>query len=669
MKKIKSMEYVLSLGAFILLFSGIALIFNDSFSSMIVKVSGMALLTIFLMVLSVISEKVLKVENASRISFYLSFISLVISYVLMGCNSMFGKWFSIDGDGVQIFLASIAILVAILSVITAIKYKNFSFIHITFVCVLVTMFHLFTFFNLDFQITLIIIGSILLIFNLFKVNKIMYEFTSVAIYVFAMICMLFGYSDSFLLSSILLVINSVAIINALFKYKDLENELLSVIILAISIIVFIESSFDIFDNGVVIVVASFIICLLDLAINCFKLLNKKYVKIIFKAFISIVLLYLIGSVMDKYFLPLLVLALFMIVSSFVNTFVIKNHDFEEYLFPFKIVITLMITYNFIDSIVSINYIYYYVITSFVVLVLYKLSKTNHYKVEYMILNILNLFLMTSGASNLSVVEYIIVSLTLFISYLAIGYKRKESEYNVYYTVILLFLLSVSGNLEYGSIKLLVLSLILGISLYINFKNKYNFTITTPVLLYVLNIYVKGIITNVEIHSIIMCSFYFILVSIIGEVLFNKSKDKDIFISLLSIFGLLYLLDFDKGFITCIYSLVVSLIMIFISLKNKDFKVLYYVGLVFSILNILQLLRFLDGLPVAIYLLIIGMILIIVVSIMIYKYQIKEKERKDEPILVKTDTSQVSYKANFCGVCGNKLSDDENFCGNCGKKLK
>lgn len=72
---------------------------------------------------------------------------------------------------------------------------------------------------------------------------------------------------------------------------------------------------------------------------------------------------------------------------------------------------------------------------------------------------------------------------------------------------------------------------------------------------------------------------------------------------------------------------------------------------------------------SIYLIIVGLLLISVVSIMIYRASknIDEFEIniKDVDNVIEEEKS-IKNVHNYCGNCGHKLNPTDKFCGNCGE---
>ena len=132
MKKLKNLDYGLSLGIAILFIAVISLFCGENIKEVfsLIGLSGVFFL------LALLFKNVLQVPISSRSSYACGCLTLIATHIFLGTTSLFGNWFSFAGDGCRIFLASIALLVIILSLLTMIIYKNYKMIHIILVYIM-----------------------------------------------------------------------------------------------------------------------------------------------------------------------------------------------------------------------------------------------------------------------------------------------------------------------------------------------------------------------------------------------------------------------------------------------------------------------------------------------------------------------------------------------------
>lgn len=636
---------------------------NDFFNTYLIKTIGIVCLGIVFYVMSFIFKHLLKVDNSFKVAVILGGLSILIAYIMAGCNQILGTWFSIDGDGVQIFLASIAFLVMFLSILTAVLLHSYQYINLTFIAILVGVFHLLTFFKLDYQISLIIIGCLLLVCNLFKFNKYIYNFSSVAVFIFTVLSIIFGFENNFLLGSLVLVINAICILSVLAKNKGFLIEFFSLISFIALIISFVNFKINF---GLLTVILTLIVCVFELAINTFKLVKNDALSVISKIICFFIL---IGMAIDENvsLVSQVVVFMFLLVTTVSNSYIIKHDHTEKYLLPVKLAFIIGCLFDAINYnlTVEINSIYLFGGLSLIYLFVYKvLNKRNcSEKVGYLIINFIWLICVFASL-EMGILDFIFAILVILINYIGFDHKDNVVVHRLFYTFILFLLLAIGGFEIDGIIPTVVVITILSILAFLNYKDKYNYS-ATVILLYTYFIdLIDLIVVNGVLLDVLSSIFFLTLLGISSEVLFKTAKSKNIFLGILITLELLSL--FENVFIINIYSLIVSLIIILISLKNDDYKALYYIGLILGSLNLVSLISFLGGLPTSVYLFIIAIVLIIIVSIMIYRYQhreIKVPNNLEEKVEVTMDT------INYCPECGKKIQSDERFCGNCGTKVK
>ena len=69
------------------------------------------------------SEVKLKIRGTTIAYWILSMLSFIIAFLTIGNFALFGQWFSVDGEGANIFMCMFAVFIAITSLFT---YKKFN---------------------------------------------------------------------------------------------------------------------------------------------------------------------------------------------------------------------------------------------------------------------------------------------------------------------------------------------------------------------------------------------------------------------------------------------------------------------------------------------------------------------------------------------------------------
>ena len=658
MKKINSMDYLLVFGTIILFCSGIALMCNDYFDTYLIKSIGIITLGVILYMLSLIFKYILKIDKSFKVANVLGSISLIIGYIIAGATGVFGEWFSINGDGVQLFLASVALLIMLLSILTAVLTKVYYYINITFIAIMLEIFHLLIYFNLSYQVSLIIVGIIITIINLFKINKYIYNYSDFSTFAYIILTLIFGFSSNhFLLGSIVFGVASISLLSALAKRKSIWIELVSLISFLALIVQF--SNYDI-NIGLFTVILAFVICLFEIIVNTFKLVKTDAFSVISKLlnfFIIIAYVYDDGiSLVSQ-----VVVFIFLGITAVCNSYIIKHDTTEKYLLPLKL---CFITGGLYDCLASISAFtltetYLFIINALIYLLIYKVlkKKNKSENIAYLVISLIWSLLAVSFVEGRTI-EFVLANLLLLVNYSVLRFKYNVAINRLIYSLIVFMFLMLGHNVDF--ILMIFQIAVMSILTFISRKDKYNFGISIFVLYLLFKFLLDIIIVNGPLSDILSSIVFLSLVGISSEVLFSSATSKNTFASILITLNLVFLLENSTVFIVNIYSLIVSLIIILVALKNSNYKALYYIGLIMGGLNLISLIRFLDGLPVAVYLLMIAIVLIVGVSIMVYRYQHRVVKK---PKVVPLDV------INYCPECGVKVNTGEIFCGNCGTKVK
>lgn len=663
MKKIKNLDYLLSFAVLILLFASISLVFNDIFEDGVVKSAIVLTMAVVYYLLSLLFRKLLNVDLSSKVSYSLGCLNVILSLVLVGSYKVFGSFFSFYGDGVLIFLASISILIGVLALLTMVLYKNYNFIHIVFASVIFMLIFLLSYFKVNYLILMIIVSSILLLLTFLSKFKSGYEFSNVAIYISSIINIFLIDGSKMLLSSILFVISTISLVKVLLNKKSFEYELMTVIVLSLMMFFFVVVPLSALKSSLALIIAVGIVCLVDLAITTFRGIDNKIVKILYKVF-NLILLSMFVGVFEFHSVAHLIAVFFIIISSIVDTFAIHNDDYEKCFLPFKLMFLSYYLVNFVDVVyVSVAYAVQALIYAFI----YRLFKSEKGKGVYATLIGLSLICMVGGIDK-SLLANVISIVSLFVSFVIFKGKESDRTSNILYAVVLISMLALTDSTSF--IEMLILVLISGIFSYIFRHQKLCFGGSMFVLLLATTEFISLTIKNFDICLILTNVMYLIFLGIVSEVWFiNNHKAKNVFAGIFYTFVFLRLLGDANSFITLIFCLIFTLSIILVSINKEGYKSLFYVGLVFGLLYLLDMFNLLEGLPASLYLLLIAVFLIVIVSIMLYRAQknkdVLEEAEKEKRLQIR----EVKSVINYCSECGNKLKIDDVFCSECGNKVR
>lgn len=671
-RELKNMSIILNIGSILLFLAGIGIIFTPDVTPIYAFIGSLSI-GIFSFFFSFFASKILKVDNSSKLLHYLSIILVLISYIYGEFNNVY----CIESMN-KIFLASIYLLICILSIFTIIRYKNYTFLHLTFIALILALFHIFNYFSFNYQILFAIIGIVVILFTLFKNDKVK-NFAITFSYIYVFLSIILGYTDNFLYSSILFGINMFVIYNALYKDKNVICELVTLLFIIISVIIFGRVVSLHFDFTVASTLIAFVIGILELLVNYYKVVVGKVNKVLYK--IGFILMYAVLSILivRESVSTLLSISIFMLLSSIGSTYLLKSD--KDYFIGIKLLVFIFAVLLSVDEyLVNMSDIIYVYIIGIAALFMYLFSNNNIFKVTSLIVSfiiLLPLIIMTTSANvifYLATCLYIILNVLIYIYHDSFIDKSFKSGLLSVYCYVL-FAITIPSE---SAINYLISSVMLLILLIINNQNKARYGVA----LFFLYFAIKGLINNtvlnylyVENIRIILNSMLYSIISLLFSLnCFENKSSRNIAISILMGINLSVLMAEYDGLLIILYSLLVSLIMLVIGAINKEYRGVYIIGLVFTIICLLSLLSdlrfsYLRGLPVVIYLIIISIVLITTISIMIIRYNKNPNKTKEDEIKQDEVKEKVEYKNNYCGECGNRIKGTDNYCGECGSNLK
>lgn len=664
MKNVKNLDYLLSLGMFILQIAGYSLAGNLMITSDILRCSIILIIAVISFLLSILFKKLLEVDISSKVAYGLGAVGIVNTFIALGVHKVFGEWYSFVGDGVAIFLASIFILIGILAILTIVLYKNYNFIHLAFISVIGMFISLLVHFKVDYYILMILIIGVLFILNLFKSKKVVFEFSTVGLIIAAGFST-FSSGESVVLSSILFVMSIVSLMRVLSIKKTFEYELLAVIVFASILLDFTIFLPEIMSANLALIVSVGIILIIDLIMSAFRILDSKFVKIAYKvASIAILLV----SVINCEFNPVahIIAISFILITSFVNTFAIHNEDYERYFLPFKI---LFLSYFFIKLMNNVSYIpIAFSVQALLFALVYRLFNKENTRIAYSVILGLSIIL-AAVYTKTSVITNIITIISALVTYLLFRGKSDDKVSNTLYCVLLLVFVMMISNLAF--LETLVLILVLGYLSFMHRNNKPCFAVSLLVLLRTIENFLSLSIKNYDVYVILNYSMVFILIGIATEMLFNgNDKIKNIFSGAVYTLAFIALLGEASSFITYIFALILSLVMVLVSFRGNGYRYLYNIGFIFSAINLFYLLSTFDNIPGSVYLFVIAIVLIVIASVMIYRYKNTEHVSIKEEVTTPPEKKEVRKdNINYCPECGSKIDAKDTYCGECGKKVR
>lgn len=662
--KLKNMEIILNIGSIILFFAGLGILITPDLDSNIIKfvislsIGGLSLLFSF------ICSKVLNVKSSSKLLYYLSMIIICITYAFGGFNGLYGGYFGYDLEGSELFLSSIYLLIAILSIITKCLFKNYSILHLAFIAIYVSIYHLFIHFSFNYQIAFIVIGALLFI-GTFLNNGIIKNFSITASYTYVLLSILIGYSDSLMLSSLLFSINMLVIYNALYKDNNVICELVTLGFIVASIIIFGNTISNNFDVSVSYIITAFVIGILELLIHHYNVIDSNVNKIFYKT--VFVVMYLVLSILsiDTGVTTFLPVTIFMTLSSIAYTHILKSG--EDSLQGIKVLVFMLaLLLNVDEFIFDFSDIVYVYILGLSSVMMFLFSKRDSLKITSELASFILLVPLIVMTKETNLVFYITSTLliALYVFVFLSDMSSIDKNFNSCLSSLYCYALFALTIDSIEPIRFLLSSIVLLAIMVLVRKDNTKFVIALFFMFFTIKGFINHLVPILDIdgnfHVIINSIILILTIITFAYKIFDNKKTRNIFLTLFSVLQLYFLLMYDELPIV-LYILILSILLLVLGGINRELKSLFIVGIIFTIISILNIMNYIDGLPVSVYFIIIGITLIVSISILIYRYQRKPEEEK-------VNNTPLEIKTRYCSNCGTKNKDNDKYCENCGSNL-
>lgn len=662
--KLKNMEIILNIGSIILFFAGLGILITPDLDSNIIKfvislsIGGLSLLFSF------ICSKVLNVKSSSKLLYYLSMIIICITYAFGGFNGLYGGYFGYDLEGSELFLSSIYLLIAILSIITKCLFKNYSILHLAFIAIYVSIYHLFIHFSFNYQIAFIVIGALLFI-GTFLNNGIIKNFSITASYTYVLLSILIGYSDSLMLSSLLFSINMLVIYNALYKDNNVICELVTLGFIVASIIIFGNTISNNFDVSVSYIITAFVIGILELLIHHYNVIDSNVNKIFYKT--VFVVMYLVLSILsiDTGVTTFLPVTIFMTLSSIAYTHILKSG--EDSLQGIKVLVFMLaLLLNVDEFIFDFSDIVYVYILGLSAVMMFLFSKRDSLKITSELASFILLVPLIVMTKETNLVFYITSTLliALYVFVFLSDMSSIDKNFNSCLSSLYCYALFALTIDSIEPIRFLLSSIVLLAIMVLVRKDNTKFVIALFFMFFTIKGFINHLVPILDIdgnfHVIINSIILILTIITFAYKIFDNKKTRNIFLTLFSVLQLYFLLMYDELPIV-LYILILSILLLVLGGINRELKSLFIVGIIFTIISILNIMNYIDGLPVSVYFIIIGITLIVSISILIYRYQRKPEEEK-------VNNTPLEIKTRYCSNCGTKNKDNDKYCENCGSNL-
>lgn len=592
--KLENKNYLLYIGPMLIILSAlITLEFNVDINNWF-KI-------LFLTTISLTFMFLFKYQK-NNIFLLFSFIFIGLIYFYMGDYSLFGTYFSLNGEGKYLFKATFYLISSFMIYILFKKSKKNIYLNILLLFILLISFSLFRFINFNIADIILIHNILFLIFNLIKEgNNIKIEKSTTIISTICIFITIINiyYLDSFF-NNVLLIINLIInITNIIYTlYNDKKNIFLYLTLIYILILSVINLILDDTIKVIVILLSLLIINIFSFILE--KTFNIKSIIKLNNFIINLFALYILLNISAYNPYIFLVMTLLIFINSILN---IKNNlvqnNLETKIFPLKILLVFISIINVMNIYLVINYNLALTLLSIIFLLINYLSKNNLIQKNSYKLSILSLII-GSTFFDINIVTFIFN----IISYILILRITKDKIQKVIYIIFnLIIYINVINIFNINLVNSLIVLLIYLLLLIIYRKDKINYLVTSVFMILPL-VNIKNNIEFIEI-GIICLSLYLYYLIYLACTKYLKNN-KNIFSLIFLIIMYIFLFQY-QSFIITIFEVLTAIILIILGNYYKEYKNLFILGIIFIFLIFLeQIMNMLFIIPFSVYILIIGL---------------------------------------------------------------
>lgn len=668
----KRIDLLLKVGLGMVITSGVLFattswkVISDPLKVIILIIMGLLFLG-----LSKFSEKKLKIKRTTEGYFILGLSFLLFSWIGVGYFGIFSPWFSFSGVGKNLVYFITFSLISLLTFITSKKFLKKELIYISIMSVYLSIYHLLSFCNLTIVQITIALTIISITINILLRNKKDNSLTQVnnfISYTYWVLILTNCYKENYIIVLIASILNIINLLYLAIKDKDLIQNIFTIII-SYTLILTSIIKFNISLDKCLIILTT--LSIFSLLLKLIKLTQQKsllYTNQIIYILTSIVLIIII-STYDSNFKLLLATAIYLI-TNILNSIKLYKNDFHKiayYTQPLTLIVSIFSIGYFIDAnVISFNLMNVFSVITILFAIMHFFIKEKTLKEVYFILLLVTtiLILLVNCYSSDILAAFSILLVSIYIYFI----NKKDLKIPSYIFILFNIYLAVDTiKIIYGTsfYTNLIVLLIYGILIFSVKDRKLKTTTNIMLLLPLYNLLISSFSDNI-VKQIIFNLFQIYILFLILKFIVKNEKTRDI-VSCIGLSIILIQIIFIQDILVVLYVGILGIIAIMVSFHKKEYKALFYTGIVVTIVNIIiQLWNYWTQIPFWLYLLVCGIFILVFVT---YKELNKQNQVELRQDIKKQIKEAPTNKRDvlFCPQCGTKNRGGK-FCSECGHDL-
>lgn len=636
-----------------------------------VKVLILIIMSLLFLGLSKFSEEKLKIKRTTEGYFILGLSFLLFSWIGVGYFGIFSPWFSYSGAGKNLVYFITFSLIGLQTFIISKKFSKKELIYIAIMSIYLSIYHLLSFFNLTIVQITIILTAISTIINILLRNKkdnVLKQINNSISYTYWILILTNCYKENYIVVSIASILNIINLLYLIIKNKDLTKNIFTIIISYTLILTSIIKLNVSLDKCLIILTAISIFSLLLKFIKPIQQKSLLYTNQVIYILTSIVLIIIISTYDSN--IKLLSATAIYLITNIINSIKLYKNDYHKiayYTQPLTLTVSIFSIGYFIDAnIISFNLMNVFSIIVVLFAIMHFFIKEKILKEVYFVLLLITTiltFLVNCGVSDI-LAAFSILIVSIYVYFI----NKKDLKIPSYIFILLNIYMAVDTiKTIYGTnfYTNLIVLLIYGILIFSIKDKKLKTTTNIMLLLPLYNLLISSSFDDI-IKQIIFNLFQVYILFLILKFIVKNEKIRDI-VACIGLSIILIQIIFVQDILVILYVGILGIIAIMISFHKKEYKALFYTGIVITIANIIiQLWNYWTQIPFWLYLLLCGIFIIVFVT---YK-----EVNKQDTIELKQDMKKQNEEITinkrdvlFCPRCGTKNRGGK-FCPKCGNDL-
>lgn len=623
----KKLDILLKLGAFLVVLSGV-IFATTSWDEIpaILKVFSLLLMSGLFFGLFRFSDIKLKIIESTKIYWFLSSFFLVLSYLSLGFFELLGDWFSLSGEGYNLFLSSFILISCLVFYSYYKKFNEYSFLYLSFSSIVISIILVLNHFEVD-HLNILLASSVLVsLLFLVKVTdletEILNKFASYSLYVlFGISVFVSNGADNLFISNIVLFLFAyISLTFTISKSADKKEILYPILIsLLFCKLVYGLTLFEGNFYPLFLMIGYSIIYISMLAIPT---LNSKDNHQVMTVLFNIILFFTILIAYDTNINVAFICSLLLFINHIIiYIFNLNSSSLELFSQPFKILCMILVLFELLNSnnIVIVESGKMAIILATLLPAVIFVLNIQLRNIYFLIYTILSIFSLVGATGDIQILNIILLT-NICVPYLLVKFLKdlnKDLSMPLFLLINIAFFysLSITNLFSLSTVinsTILIITYLLLIFIFIKDKNKRLiplFFILIPTLELI-----SSLSLDLEYKVIIFNLISNVLIILFVEFLGTKdSSSKTNLITKLLGINILYVIV-QKGIPVGLYMALISMIFIFVGLEKKEYGNLLKIGVFSLIFNvIIQMWDLWTKVPFWLYLLVTGLSLIGIVS--------------------------------------------------------